>query len=757
MINWKSYNEQSGAIAGVVTPPRPSGTPPLIRRGILHSYFSVFLLLRVPFENQGLRNYLSALLFFCSSAFLPLSAQQVQLKGVVTVQNSKTYTGKTQFVKNAEVEHVNLNNAKTKDVTGDDGKFTLNIKGAIANTQTQINVTTYGEFADYVVVNENELKDITLGRLTPVSVFVCKKGELEKRQAEMVGINMRKLEEKMEADKKRLQKELDAIRANNDYLNVRYSEIKDSLDILSKNIDHAFERIKEYAKTMTLENLDDRDENYVKAYNCFSRGALDSVSYYLQEQELELKYQKILQVWQETQKKKDLVETLTESIKKEEEFTEKNMNELLKEWLLLARTAGIQNDYEKAEKYYKNCLKMNREFAVENPKIYLPHVATALHNLAILHKDINDYSTALQEFEEALLIRRALALENQKTYSSVLANTLNDFANFFNHFDKYFEALQNYEEALQIRRNLALENPKENLPFVAQTLNNLAVLYTNHKKYSDALPKYEEALKIHKEFAEENHILFLPVMAQILNNLAIVSTHLNEISNALEKYEDALEIRRKLAFENPKVYLPDVAQTLHNLGILYLNHQEYSDALQKFEEALEIRKTFAVEAPKKYLPEVANSLNCLGVLYFSTNRFFDAKEIIHESLKIYEELSVENPDIYLENIVSANSDISLLYLYLKEYKQAAQYAYNALKIDNYDYNAKKNLAFSFLFQHRLLEAEALFIELTQTFPDGNENPKQDILEDFILFKDAGIILEEYKTEVERIIKMLQDN
>jgi len=782
-----------------------------------------------------LRSYALTVFLLSPFSFFPLFAQQLQLKGVVTVQNSKTYTGKTQFVKNAEVEHINRNNAKTKDVTGDDGKFTLNIKGASANTQTQITVTPFGEFADYVVVNEKELKDITLGRVTPVSVFVCKKGDLEKRQAEMVGINMRKLEEKMEADKKRLQKELDAIRANNDYLNVRYSQIKDSLDIISKNIDNAFERIKEYAKTMTLENLDDRDENYVKAYECFSRGALDSVSYYLQENDLDLKYQKFVQLQQESKKEKELAAVLTESAKAKEEFTKNIKNELIKEWLLLARTAVIQNDYEKtiafyekivqvdslnaeimleyatflhkynefekAENYYQQCLKINRALATENPKIhlqgiaktlnslallhkkkneyslaikefeealhifkefatskpdeFLPHVATALHNLATLHRELNDYSVALQEFEEALKIRRVLAEKDSNLYLSYVAISLNDLANFYNYNKKYFDALQKYEEALQIRRRLVDENPKENFPFIAQILNNLAALFANNKEYSKALPKYEEALLIRKKLEEENPRVYLPAVAQTLNNLAIVYKNINEIPNALEKYEEALLINRRLAVENPKVYLPIVAQTLHNAGILHLNNKDFRKALPEFEESLEIRRKFAEETPKKYLPDVINSLNCLGILYYSMNQFTEALEKMRETLKIYEELSIENPNSYFDNIVATLSDISLFSIYLQKFEQAEQYAQRAIEMDSNYFHAKRNFAHALLFQNRFEQAKIIYKEILQTIWNDNENPKHDILEDFELFEKAGAIPKKQKRNVEKIKEMVQ--
>jgi hypothetical protein len=82
---------------------------------------------------------------------------------------------------------------------------------------------------------------------------------------------------------------------------------------------------------------------------------------------LDIKHQKILQLQQEAKKEKELAAILTESAKQKEEFTENSLNELIKEWLLLARTADMQNDYEKVKKYYLQCLEVYRTLAVETP------------------------------------------------------------------------------------------------------------------------------------------------------------------------------------------------------------------------------------------------------------------------------------------------------------------------------------------------------------------------------------------------------
>jgi len=637
-------------------------------------------------------------------------AQQIPLKGVVTVQNSKTYTGKIQYVKNAEVTHPH---AKS-DVTDNDGKFTLNITGLQQNIQTQIAVTLHGTYSDYVIVNEKELQNITLGRVIPIGVYICKKGELEQRQAEMVGINMQKLEERIELDKKRLQKELDALRQNNDYLNVRYSEIKDTLNIISKNIDKSFERIKEYAKSMALENLDDKENNYVKAYECFSRGELDSVSYYLPDHELELRHQKILQIQEEIKREKGLVEILTESIKTKEEHSENSLNELIKEWLLLARTYSVKNNYDKTmfyyektieedesnvdvlleysgylydiheyikgENYYLQCLQIYRNLATENPKEYLPSLANILNNLAHLHLKLNDYAKALEKYEEALKIRRNLAAENPKEYLPNVANVLNNLANLHRDVKEYAKALEEYEEALKIRRNLAAENPKVYLPNVAMTLNNLAILHRRLNEYSKASEEYEEALKIYRNLATENPKAYLPDVAMTLNNLAFLHETLGEYSKALEKYEEALQIHRPLAAENPKVYLHDMAKTLNNLANSHCYVHEYSKALEEHEEALKIRKNLAAENPKTYLSSVAETLYNLAELHLELKEYPKALEEFEEALKIWKNLVDKNPKTYLPYIVMTLNDLVISHRETQEYSKAIQALLSAYEV-----------------------------------------------------------------------------
>jgi Tfp pilus assembly protein PilF len=425
----------------------------------------------------------------------------------------------------------------------------LNIKGVEPNTQTQITVITYGEYADYVVVNKKELQDITLGRLTPVSVYICKKGELEQRQAEMIGINMKKLEERLEKDKKRLQNELEDLKSKNDYLNFRYSQIKDSLDIISKRIDNAFERIKEYDQTMTLENLDDRDENYVKAYNCFSRGEFDRVFHYLPEYELDLKYQKVLQLQTDAQKKIELAKILNESAQADVEYSKNSLNELLKEWLLLARTYNMKNDYEKTMMYYEKIINADT-LNMDIMKEY-----------ALYLKKISKFSKAEEYFMRCLEICKLLEKENTEINLSNRATILYNLGNLHVNTNEPDKAFLEFEELLKIYRKLVADNPKIDLFQLANILNSFGIFHYYNNEFPAALLKYEEALKIYREFTIENPEKTLSEnqlleMSGMLNNLGNVYTHLNnknaDYSKAEQYLTETVEIRRKLAAENTK-------------------------------------------------------------------------------------------------------------------------------------------------------------------------------------------------------------
>jgi len=380
--------------------------------------------------------------------------------------------------------------------------------------------------------------------------------------------------------------------------------------------------IKEWVERLTVINLDRANENYVKAYDSFANGDFDGISRYLPDEWLEQRTKHAERQKEEGKQQLELLQALTEVAKQNVKIADAELADIAMSYMLKAKAMALENKYEqaisyyekainidpsnadniwefayylhaireysKAEIYYKKCLEIYRKLADENPKAYLPDVATTLNNLGVLHSDLNEYSKALKEYEETLEIRSKLADENPKAYLPDVAMTLNNLANLHSDLNEYPKALKEYEEALEIRRKLADENSKAYLPYVAGTLNNLGILHSDIHEYSKALKEYEESLEIYRKLADENPKAYLPNVADTLNNLANLHSDLNEYSKALKECEEALEIHRKFADENPKVYVKNVAETLGNLSGYYLFTKEYLKSEQSARKALEL-------------------------------------------------------------------------------------------------------------------------------------------------------------------------
>ena len=669
------------------------------------------------------------------------TAQQIPLRGVVTVQNSKTYTGKTQFVKNAEVTHPK---AKS-EVTDDDGKFTLIVSGEKEKTQIQILVIPHGEYTGYVVVNEKALNDITLGRETPVGVYICKKSDLEQRQAEMVGINMRKLEERMELEKSRLQKELEELRAKNEYLNDRYSEIQDSLRIINEDFKNTFERIKEYATILTYENLDDRNENYVKAYECFARGELDSVAYHLSDEYLDLKYKKVLELQQEVKHERVLASILTESARVKEELAEERLSELKKEWLLLANTYEMKYDYEKvmfyyekvieadlsdvdnifnyanylqkireyskAKEYYLQCLEILKELADREPQSYLGKLGTVLHNLAELYSDNGDYIQSSLFFEQALDIRRKLVKENPEVHLSDLTKSLSGLGNIRRKVRNYEEALLLFEEALESLKKVEIEK-SDHESDLANILKELGFLYYVQNEYEQALPLLSEALDISRTLAFKNPQTHNNLFINCLNDLAIMYAGINEHQTSVLFYKKAVYVLKQLADENPKTHLNDLVVIMTNLAqTQHDGLKDYESALTGYEEALDIARKLATENPIAYnLAPLARVLRQLSRLYRSSQDYTAAQTLAEEALSIYRTLAEESPDFFLEELANTLNLLAFTYkdvndslqIILPLYKEASD-IFHKLKTKNTNYQEEETARFNYLLTLREID------------------------------------------------------
>ena len=125
--------------------------------------------------------------FICLPASLPLVAQEIALKGQVSIHNSKYRTGTIDLVQNAFVQADSAGSVNT-DVNGN---FKLIFSGISIGTSVTIKI----EKAGLEIVNQNDLQDVVLGRRIPLKVYLAPKGQIAKARVELYRISIQTLTE----------------------------------------------------------------------------------------------------------------------------------------------------------------------------------------------------------------------------------------------------------------------------------------------------------------------------------------------------------------------------------------------------------------------------------------------------------------------------------------------------------------------------------------------------------------------------------
>jgi tetratricopeptide (TPR) repeat protein len=289
-------------------------------------------------------------------AFAHIGEAQIRLRGVVSVQNSKTNKGKTEYVPGAEAKVPSL---APPTPSNEQGLFVLQITGTQYGNKIQVLVdpskSRDNKYKNYVVVNEEDLKKLVLGVNDTIDVYITDATELEAQKARLVGINMDNYIGKKQYNqmRERLQKEMFTANSRSN----RYKEIIDSLNFIRKDEDNMQKMVEEFVEQLVRINLDNIKESDAigvsrkKAYECSLRGELDSVLFYLQDREALL--HEAIQKRDDAQKMQEAARQMETTAQITEQQQTKNINELITDLILMARTAKLQNNHAEAEKNYQ--------------------------------------------------------------------------------------------------------------------------------------------------------------------------------------------------------------------------------------------------------------------------------------------------------------------------------------------------------------------------------------------------------------------
>lgn len=202
---------------------------------------------------------------------VPLNAQQITLKGKVSIHNSQYETGNIQYVQNAYVS------ATFAGVVGTDanGNFSLIFSGIEEGTSVKVTV----EKVDLEIVNKKDLLEVVIGRLTPLKIYLAPKGQIAKARVELYDVSIKMLTERhdrMIADLKKEDEESQRIIKDLEVkLNVEINNRFEAEELLNKQLAETKRRLPEFTQRLAKVNLDFASEMYRKAYEYFKEGEIE--------------------------------------------------------------------------------------------------------------------------------------------------------------------------------------------------------------------------------------------------------------------------------------------------------------------------------------------------------------------------------------------------------------------------------------------------------------------------------------------------
>jgi tetratricopeptide (TPR) repeat protein len=642
------------------------------------------------------------LYFFCN--VFQAECQQSVIRGVVSIHNSETETGKRQYVANAQVED-DFKKA-TSTTTNSNGQFGLVYVGIAEKAAVSFQVIRSG----LQVVNIAALSAVA-GQQDLVKISMAPPGKVAEYRAKIYQVGKMEAEKGLELLLQKKSKELAALKKNTQANADKVKQLNNDITRIEEQRNKIDEQAKDLARRYAQVNLDDASPLVKNAFRLFKKGELDSAQLLLQHANLSRQVDSLLleekkieqgkKEWQARdsirgQRKHDIGEALQlKADLHKTHFQFDSADYSFKELIRLdsfnikylseyAFFFHWQNQHDKALAYYTKVLRILVGQRKVNPQTDGVDVAATEVKLGDLYYAKNEFVKAEEAYQEALEITKRLANVNPQTYEPYVAMTQNSLGRLYAAQNNAVKAEEAYQEAVEIRKHLAKVNPQTDEQYVAETLNNLGNLYSTENGAKNDLVKaeeaYLEALEIRKRLAKVNPQTYEPDVAMTQNNLGILYKAKNEFVKAEDAYQEAREIYKSLAKFNPQRYERFVAAIQSNLGVFYSDKKDFVKAEEACQEALEITKRLANVNPQTYDPVVALIQNNLGNLYKAKNDFVKAEEAYQEALEIRKRLAKVNPQTHESYLADTQDNLGVLYSEKNDFRRAEAATLEALEI-----------------------------------------------------------------------------
>ena len=656
--------------------------------------------------NLHLLKYpLSILLLGCVVFHLSAQPQDIALRGSVVLQNSKTLTGKTEYLPT-----VNIKSLKSTPTLSDgNGLFKLVFASVNMGAKTEITAKKTG----FTVVNAEVLKEaVIIGRTDTLKIVMCNDAQFEENKQRFYSIStenvqrelsrrVAKLQRANAQDKRRL---MDSLQTE---MNIKLSSSDDAiaqLNARSKALEEQLERI---ATDFATVNLDDASETYRLAYTAFTEGDVNGSL-------------KILNAI-------DLKKRLGENVK------------LMGRRDTLISVMQRQNDTSRTQiaQDIQACL-----LAANNHKIlFQHHEAQSWYELAIDYADtnnltlLNDYTAYLYDFGEFLKAERfnEMALQRATRLRRTVDSTF--------YTEGYAVALYYYAlllsrmtseptmtqdaclEALPLFEQLAQTDTLKRL-MRGQLMSELAQSYGVLKtKSGDSLSVvwYKNALAVFQQPVSprlQSNLLLYKSIAHL--GLGNTYRYLRKLDSSKVQCLLSIGMRQQLFQRDSFRYAPYVALGFTMFAATLNIEKEYDKAIESLSKAIHYSNVSMANNPQFSRKERMRS-QFEWVRSLRGKKQFDAAEVILDSLQVnltsYQTLFSDDWVIPLmDDYAVMKRSMTTDYFQLAQWEKARQKSLNAYTFLPNNNNTLTTYAIALIFTNNYDEA----IRILETIPSQKQ-------------------------------------
>ncbi len=484
-------------------------------------------------------------------------SQQIELKGQVSVHNSKYNTGSIEYVQDAYITAP----FATADNTDDRGSFSLVFVGMEAGTTVRVQA----ERAGLEVVNAHDLERVVIGRRDPLPIYLAERGVLAQAQTELYQISKEALYAQRDALIARLRSEGEQRTQAMEELQRRLGrEVADRFeaeDLLNQRIAALEKRLPSFAQELATQNLDFASELYVNAYERYRGGDIAGAVALLDSTALANSYEEAVGAIVEGKQLDSIARDLRQKGRRQ-------LRQTIDSYALKAEGLALLFRYGEAAQQYQQVITIYKESQLDSLEL-----AEWYDRLGKTLFDNGAYLKAFSQHQSALKIKENLNLE--RTH---LASSYDFVGRAYRTLGKNHKALEYQHRAVDILEEM-LESDH---PDLGTSYKNIGRTYNEMYNFKEALSYFRRALHIFESTLGREQV-----------DVAIIYYHMAMAYNGLGKYPEAVEyVELALSIQEKKLesHAPDLAATYDAAAIIYSSIAKYQWALDYNQRALTIQE-----------------------------------------------------------------------------------------------------------------------------------------------------------------------